>query len=62
MSDGNTYGKNRFREVRIKCNECGGSQTTNMQCDTGDYAWKCDLCNEETTHTVTEVEPMKGTK
>ena len=54
----NTYGKNRFREVEVQCKECGGRRTTNMQCDTGEYEWECDLCREETTHAVTEVSPQ----
>lgn len=55
----NTYGANRFREVRVKCQRCGGKRVTNMQCDTGQYEWECDLCGEVTSHTVTEVKPAE---
>lgn len=54
----NTYGYNRFRQVRIKCLQCNGEQTTNMQCDAEQYDWDCDLCHEVTEHEVTEVEPL----
>jgi translation initiation factor 2 beta subunit (eIF-2beta)/eIF-5 len=50
----NTYGKNRFREVRVTCTECNATETTNMQCDTGEYLWDCDHCHIETPHTVEE--------
>lgn len=53
----NTYGKNAFREVRVRCKQCQGRKTTNMQCDTGIYRWPCDLCGEDTDHVVTEVKP-----
>lgn len=56
---GNTYGKNAFREVKVRCTECGGTTKPMMQCDTGRYQWECDLCGYETTHTVTETEPMR---
>ena len=53
----NTYGENAFREVRVRCTGCGGKKITNMQCPTGTYVWHCDLCGEDTKHTVKETEP-----
>lgn len=53
----NTYGKNRFRLVRVRCSECFCTKETNMQCDTGEYEWECDGCYDKTLHTVEEVEP-----
>ncbi len=58
MKTKNTYGKNRFREVFVKCVQCQGRQATYMQCDTGRYEWECGLCGEVTTHIVTEVDPQ----
>jgi len=58
MKSKNTYGKNRFREVRIRCTQCGFRRVTNMQCDTGKYDWECDGCGEVTSHVVTEVAPL----
>lgn len=55
----NTYGKNVFREVRVRCGQCQGRKVTNMQCDTGRYRWPCDLCGEDTWHIVTEVKPRR---
>lgn len=56
----NTHGPNRFREVLVRCLECNETQETNMQCDTGQYQWECDQCGGETTHEVTESEPLKN--
>lgn len=54
----NTYGKNAFREVKVKCLQCKGEKITNMQCDTGNHDWDCDLCGETTVHKVTETHPQ----
>ena len=56
----NTHGVNAFREVRVRCALCGGKKITNMQCLTGTYLWPCNLCGEDTYHTVTETAPLKS--
>lgn len=59
-TNGNSYGVNAFREVRVRCKQCHGRKITNMQCDTGIYKWPCDLCGEDTDHVVTETQPRSG--
>ena len=55
----NTYGKNAFREVRLRCPECKGAHTNNMQCDTGTHWFDCGICGEKTPHKVSEVSPSR---
>lgn len=58
----NTYGKNVFREVRVRCPQCKGTHVTNMQCDTGDHWFDCGICGSKTKHKVSEVAPSRRTR